>query len=252
MPRLVRLLGYTVVGVAIYGTHQKLTHLEEKYPGLPHSAGSQALRAARPNNHCAYVDIYAAQIPLRALQARLKEPSLKEPSKISLENAWARSIFSSRILRAEGLLIGLFTNHHSPYKGDAGFAPDENGARVLLNGGLQVQREPGADEDSNGLLVSMRLPDGPRVFFEKIARWGYPWRLMSCVRHEMSVSEPWEENGEKVVEVRFASAHEYEIVEDEGEQQKILPAWVLRLHRGFARYVLDSTVEEVREFERTR
>ncbi|CAG8241250.1 unnamed protein product [Penicillium salamii] len=251
MPRLVRLLGYTGIGVASYSAHQKLTHLEKKYPGLPHSAGSQALHTARPNNHCAYVDIYAAQIPLLALQAR--NESMKEASKVSLENAWARSIFSSRILRAEGLLIGLFTLNFSPcYTGDAGFGPDENGARVLLNGGLQVQREAGAEEDSNGLLVSMRLPDGPRVFFERIAQWGYPWRLMSCVRHEMSVSEPWEENGEKVVEVRFASAHDYEIVEDDGEQQKIIPAWVLRLHRGLARYVLDSTVEEVKQFERIR
>ncbi|CAG8133845.1 unnamed protein product [Penicillium olsonii] len=256
MPRIVRLLSYTAVaGVASYSIHRQLIHLEEKYPAFPPSAGSKALRTPSPTTHCPYVDIYAAQIPLSALHARV--PSNKQPTKTELENAWARSVFGSRILRAEGLLIGLCTKLSlSPsYTGDAdGFSPDESGKpRVLLNGGLRVQRVPGADEDSNGLLVSMRLPDGPRLFFEAIARWGYPWRLMTCVRHEMSVSEPYEMKGEKFVQVGFASAHDYEVVETEGalDQQKLLPAWVSRLHRGYARYVLDSTVEEViRELER--
>lgn len=262
MPRLLRLLGYTtiVTGIASYGIHRKLTELEEKYPELPRSTGSKALRTPQDpsTQHCAYANIYAAQIPLAALQARI--PSTKNPTTTELENAWARSVFGSRVLRAEGLLIGMFTNFSlSPCDtgdSDAGFSPYDNGAsRLLLNGGLQVQRLPGADEDSNGLLVSMRLPDGPRVFFETIAAWGYPWRLMTCVRHEMSVSVPFEMKGEKFVQVRFATAHDYEIFDAEGglEKQKLLPAWSMRLHRGFARYVLDSTVEEVKQgIERTR
>jgi hypothetical protein len=97
------------------------------------------------------------------------------------------------------------------------------------------------------------LPDAPRLFFEKIARWGYPWRLMSGVRHEMSVSEPFQRNAGMFVEVRFASAHDYEVVDAEGERekQKIIPAWVLRLHRGYARFILDSAVRELqREVEK--
>jgi len=258
--RSLRLLCYTTVvtGITSYGVHRGLSHLENKYPALPHSTGSRAL--STPQNpltqHCAYTDIYAAQIPLSALEARI--PSTKTLTKIELENAWARSVFGSKILRAEGSLIGLFTKFKwTPCDiGDSedGFSPDKSGApRVLLNGGLQVQRLPGADADSNGLLVSMELPHGPREFFEKIARWGYPWRLMTCVRHEMSVSEPFDIEGRKFVDVRFATAHDYEVVDAEGglDQQKIIPDWVSRLHRGYARYVLDSTVKEVkRDLER--
>ncbi|KAJ5335105.1 hypothetical protein N7452_007508 [Penicillium brevicompactum] len=254
MSRILRLVGYSTVatGIASYGIHRKLTELEEKYPELPPSTGSQALQTPQDpiTQHCSYTNIYAATIPLAALQARI--PSPKPPTTIELENAWARSVFGSRVLRAEGLLIGLFTNLSlSPCDtgaSEAGFSPYENGApRLLLNGGLQVQRLPCADGDSNGLLVSMRLPDGPRVFFETIAAWGYPWRLMTCVRHEMSVSRVFEVEGEKFVQVRFASAHDYEVFDVEGGlgQQKVLPGWSMRLHRGFARYVLDSTVEEV-------
>lgn len=120
--------------------------------------------------------------------------------------------------------------------------------RVLLNGVATIQRGIGADQDSNGLLISWKMPDEPRVFFEKMARWGYPWRLVSGGRHEMSVSEPFEVEGDgrkKFVEVRFSTVHDYEVVLEEGEMQKVMPAWVLRLHRGFARLVLDVAVKEV-------
>ncbi|KAF4771328.1 hypothetical protein HAV15_004415 [Penicillium sp. str.  len=240
MPRSsIRLLGYTtaVTGIAGYSIHRGLNHLEGKYPALPLAAGSRALR--KPQNpdtqRCAYTDIYAAQIPLQALEARVPNP--KTPTQTELEYAWARSVIGTKILRTEGNSKG-------------GFSPDKTtGApRVLLNGIFQVQRLPAADADSNGLLVSSKLPDEPREFFEKIARWGYPWRLMSSLRHEMSVSEPFQVNGEGMfVEVRFSTAHDYELVDAEGglEKQKIIPAWTLRLHRGYARFVLDSAVREL-------
>ncbi|KAJ5816321.1 hypothetical protein N7447_008554 [Penicillium robsamsonii] len=257
MPRRsIRLLGYTTAatGIASYGIHRGLCHLEEKYPELPPAAGSKALRKPQnPNTqHCAYANIYAAQIPLQNLDARV--PSLKTPTKTELEYAWARSVLGGKILRAEGFIVGLFTSFRFT-SGDTGnsaegFLPDKTtGApRPLLNGLLQVQRLPSVDADSNGLLVSSELPDGPREFFEKIARWGYPWRLMSSLRHEMSVSEPFQMNGQGMfVEVRFSSAHDYEVVDAEGEmgKQKTVPDWVLRLHRGFAMFVLDSVVREL-------
>ncbi|KAJ5210847.1 hypothetical protein N7491_010658 [Penicillium cf. griseofulvum] len=254
--RSLRLLGYTTVaaGIASYGIHRGLSHLEEKYPELPRAAGSKAL--GKPQNldtqRCAYTNIYAAQIPLRTLEARV--PSSKTPTKTELEYAWARSVLGSKILRAEGSLVGLLTSFRLA-PGDIGnsaegFLPDETtGApRLLLNGLMQVQRLPAADEDSNGLLVSAEMPDGPREFFEKIARWGYPWRLMSSLRHEMSVSEPFQMNGQGMfVEVRFTSAHDYEVVDAEGEmeKQKTIPDWTLRLHRGFARFILESAVREL-------
>ncbi|KOS47803.1 hypothetical protein ACN38_g1278 [Penicillium nordicum] len=257
MPRRsLRLLGYTtaVTGLAGYSIHRGLNHLEEKYPALPLAAGSRALH--KPQNpdtqRCAYTDIYAAQIPLQALEARV--PNQKTPTKTELEYSWARSVIGTKILRTEGSLIGLLANFRftpcDTGASEGGFSPDETtGApRVLLNGMFQVQRLPAADADSNGLLVSLKLPDDPREFFEKIARWGYPWRLMSSLRHEMSVSEPFQVNGRgRFVEVRFSTAHDYEIVDAEGEleKQKIIPAWTLRLHRGYARFVLDSAVREL-------
>lgn len=257
MPRRsIRLLGYTtaVTGIAGYSIHRGLNHLEEKYPALPLAAGSRALR--KPQNpdtqRCAYTDIYAAQIPLQALEARVPNP--KTPTQTELEYAWARSVIGNKLLRTEGSLFGLLANFRftpcDTGNSEGGFSPDKTtGApRILLNGIFQVQRLPAADADSNGLLVSSKLPDEPREFFEKIARWGYPWRLMSSLRHEMSVSEPFQVNGQGMfVEVRFSTAHDYELVDAEGgfEKQKIIPAWTLRLHRGYARFVLDSAVREL-------
>ncbi|KAJ5592389.1 hypothetical protein N7537_009293 [Penicillium hordei] len=257
MPRRsLRLLGYTTAatGIAGYSIHRGLSHLEEKYPALPLVAGSRALRKplSPDTQRCAYTDIYAAQIPLQALEARVPNPKIS--TRAELEYAWARSVLGTKILRTEGSLLGLLTNFRfkpcDTGNSEGGFSPDKTtGApRVLLNGMFQVQRLPAADADSNGLLVSLKLPDEPREFFENIARWGYPWRLMSSLRHEMSVSEPFQVNGQGMfVEVRFSTAHDYELVDSEGEleKQKIIPAWTLRLHRGYARFVLDSAVREL-------
>ena len=74
---------------------------------------------------------------------------------------------------------------------------------------------------------------------------------MSGGRHEISVSRPdteGDEIREPFVEVRFASAHDYETVSEEGglEKQKKIPEWTGRLHRGYARWVLDSAVQELK------
>lgn len=123
-----------------------------------------------------------------------------------------------------------------------------------MNGIFSVERPPSSRSwlsmsGPSALLVSWKVPDNARVFFEKIAGYGYPYRLMSGGRHELSVSKPFKEEGRQVVEVRFASAHDYEVVSEEGEleKQKITPAWVGRLHRGFARLILDSAVRELQD-----
>lgn len=123
-----------------------------------------------------------------------------------------------------------------------------------MNGAFSVERSPSSGSwlslsGPSALLVSWKVPDNAREFFEKIAGYGYPWRLMSGGRHEITVSKPFKEEGRQVVEVRFASAHDYEIVSEEGdlEKQKIIPAWVGRLHRGYARLVLDTAVWELQD-----
>jgi hypothetical protein len=61
----------------------------------------------------------------------------------------------------------------------------------------------------------------------------------------MSVSEPSEVPGQGAfVEVRFAGTHDYQIVPGEKEQ-KFVPGWTLRLHRGYARFILGRAVKDV-------
>lgn len=238
------------IGATSYGIHRGLSHLEEKYPNLPASENaSKALLAPRNPiiQRCAYSDIFAARIPLQALEAQI--PSFEKQDQIALEEAWARAVLGSRILRLEGSFVGLINKRKfSPGDtGEHGFGPRENGEpQELLNGVLYTQRTPEADADSQGLLIAWYMADEPRIFFEKCAHWGYPWRLMSGGRHEMSVSAPYDVPGQgRVVDVRFAGAHDYEIFEEEGVKQKVIPGWVMRLHAGYARLILDLAVREV-------
>ncbi|RAH65147.1 uncharacterized protein BO66DRAFT_405753 [Aspergillus aculeatinus CBS 121060] len=245
---------------------------------------------------CAEIDIYQARVPVRALlraEAALtgtdtttteNNPENTTPPRISqatLQKAWAHLFLTSPILQTEAKLIGLLTTGRF-HPGDvglsaAGFAavppdtvpdtvidtdtahdltdPQSQGwqKRKLINGGFTVERDP---ESPGGLLASWRVPDAARGFFERLARWGYPCRLMSGGRHEWGVSEVYfcrsEDGGEGegkagewVVDVRFGSAHDYEIVEAEGAAQKVVPRWVGRLHRGFARALVEDAVRRL-------
>ena len=242
-----------------YGTHIWLHSLEARYPPIaPDRSSTELLRtpANSTTQHVPHIDIYAARIRLRDLQARTNNTTEKL-TKQDLNTAWAQSLLSCSVLRLEAKVIGLFRKGRFD-PGDlgttpAGFSPDpETGApRELLNGAMTVIRPPVGDEP---LLVKWGIPDEPRRFFEMIARWGYPWRLMTGGRHEMSVEGPFDGEGDEeglgpFVEVRFASAHTYEIVPEEGGilHQKTIPNWVGRLHRGYARFVLDTAVTELME-----
>ncbi|KAJ5624374.1 hypothetical protein N7510_000683 [Penicillium lagena] len=255
-----RLFTYIVLptAAASYGIHRGLSHLEATYPELPvDKTTSVALRT--PSNpekqRCAYIDVYSARIPLAALQARTRGNETSK--KIALEDAWARSVLGSKPLRSEASVVGLMRHgRYSPGDigdSESGFSAEGNGStptpRALLNGVVTVQRAPEPrNADSNGLLIAWFMPPEPREFFESIARWGYPWRLMSGGRHELSVSEPFDvpEQRDTMVEVRFSTAHDYEVVLEEGEYQKVIPQWVMRLHRGWARLILDMAAREVR------
>ena len=257
-----RLFTLVLPPVAIgYGIHHKLNNLESKYPAIPpDSSTSLALRT--PHNpktqHCGDIDVYSARVPLRALlHAKERRGTGKATTP---QDEWARILLNSPTLRTEASLVGLLTiGRYTP--GDTGNAagglsPEtEPGVpRKLLNGVFTVQRPPSSEQtfsNENSLLVSWEIPPPPRESFERIARWGYPWRLMSGGRHEMSISRPEpedDESPEPFVEVHFASAHDYETVSEEGvlERQKKIPGWTGRLHRGYARWVLDSAVQELR------
>ena len=222
----------TPLGAAAYGIHRSLSYLEDNYPNLPASRyASVALQSPRhpDTQRCAYTDIFAARIPLAALQERAC--SQTQDNRLALEEAWARAVLNSRILRSEGALLGLWTRGKLDPgdTGENGFYQDcEEKPQRLLNGVAYTQRIPGANADSRGLLIAWEMAEPPRAFFENLARWGYPWRLMSGGRHEMSVSDMYEVPGQgQFVDVRFSGAHDYEMVAIEREKQKVIPAWVM-------------------------
>ncbi|OJJ99960.1 hypothetical protein ASPACDRAFT_43598 [Aspergillus aculeatus ATCC 16872] len=297
MPRLRLLYLLTPPALLTYTIHRTLTRLETKYPPVPADQGStRALTTpANPSTQrCAEIDIYQARVPVRALlraeaaltgttnPKTITENNTDNPatppevSQATLQKAWAHLFLTSPILQTEAKLIGLLTTGRF-HPGDVGlsaggFAPlpsdtvtdndlknPENQPqhkRQLINGGFTVERAP---EIPGGLLASWRIPAEARAFFERLAQWGYPCRLMSGGRHEWGVSEVYfcksEEGegkagagaGEWVVDVRFGSAHDYEIVEAEGNAQKVVPRWVGRLHRGFARLLVEDAVRRLRD-----
>ncbi|KAL5361269.1 hypothetical protein BJX96DRAFT_151653 [Aspergillus floccosus] len=256
-----RLVALLVPPVVVgYGAHYVLRSLEHQYPNVSiDNSTSIALRTpSHPSSqHCPRIDLFTARIPLTALQARL--PPTKQtneeitPSTQDLTTAWAQTLFNTKPLRAEAKACGLLTGAGFN-TGDLGntpeaFAPDPvtKTPRVLAHGVFVVERPP-AEDDHYGLLVRWDMADGVRRFFERIALWGYPWRMMSGGRHELMVSAPFEVEGEgPFVEVGFACAHDYEVVASEGENQKMIPEWTQRLHCGYARLLLHAAVRELKQ-----
>ncbi|KAL4884787.1 hypothetical protein BJY04DRAFT_170470 [Aspergillus karnatakaensis] len=271
------LLALTPPLVAAYGIHYGLSTLEARYPALPANDSTCSFELRTPTSpgtqHSPHIDIYSARIPVRYLL----RPEQSEPdavaltpdfkTTVNLPRAWAKAVLGSRIFRLEGSMFGLFANRvfepgdigntpgefgpiHTELRGKEGRSETKEEKRKLLHGALTVERPPSNDNPC-GLLISWKMPDEPRLFFEKIARWGYLWRLMSGGRHELSVSESFNVPGREAegpfVEVRFASAHDYEIVPDEGDisRQKTIPAFPARLHRGYAMFILDQAVKEL-------
>lgn len=245
--------------LTLYGIDKCVTHLEAKYPPRPDESTTVAFRTPQSTTQfCRDVDIYSARIPLKYLQNRFLPTDTPQPSRGDLQEAWARTVIGSTLLRTEASLVGLLIKgkFHPGDLGDTvdGFSPNRKTGRPrkLMNGILTVDRPP-SDGDAGqdyGLLVSWQIAPQTRLFFEKIARWGYPWRFMSGGRHEISVSEPFKsgDGDELLVDVVFSTAHDYEIVPEEGGlmNQKAIPAWSGRLHRLFAMLILDMAVRELK------
>ncbi|KDQ49729.1 hypothetical protein JAAARDRAFT_63507 [Jaapia argillacea MUCL 33604] len=101
------------------------------------------------------------------------------------------------------------------------------------------------------LTMSWHNPPSLIRFFEKIASWGYPFRLMSGGRHTLEVMMDdrsgggGEGEGEWVLS--FGCAHDYERVNpvDGKEDGKVVPEWVGWTHKTWARWLLDGAVKEL-------
>ncbi|KAL1988655.1 hypothetical protein VTN96DRAFT_8355 [Rasamsonia emersonii] len=268
-----------VGSVGYYGVQRWLSSLEARYPPLsPADVTTTTTTVLRtPCNpdtqRCAYIDVYTARVPLRILQQlqqRQAQRRRKDDNndKDNLHVTWAKAFLGSRVMRAEAPFVGLASTSDDIDRSIKFLAVDEDvyqhGSLAFIkdqntrtsSGTVDKKDIPDEAKPAEGVLFCWHMPDEPRRFFETIARWGYPWRLMSGGRHELSVSAPFipdeddrhqDRNNEPVVEVRFATAHDYEVVPEEGplEKQKIIPVWTLRLHRAYARFLLDMAVKEL-------
>lgn len=240
-----------------YYVYTTINRLEATYPPLaPSAASTPALRTpSYPVTHrTPHIDVYSAKIPAKALQLQHGP----DGRKLSLEEAWAKAFLQSPILRLYGRVLGGFSSSSAP--GDAG----EHGFRArqkLLNGAFEVVRPPAEPSSSSRFLrplggqssssssptpLLVRWSFSPQVVgaIHYAAEWGYPWRFMSGGRHEWSVGQV---DSHGMVEVRFGSAHDYEWVSDEGNEQKTIPEWTARLHRAYARWLLDERVAALRK-----
>ena len=219
-----------------------LSKLETQYPNLPaEKRTSRALQSPGDpsRQRCAYIDTYATKIPVRLLErkALLSSKQNNDSSLLTredLQRAWVEAVMGSRVMRARERFFSTPSND-----------PDSIPGLTIVRGFGK-----GEEEFTNyGYLLSWEMPRPACEFFESAAHYGYPWRLMSGGRHEIGVASTDDnsDDDDDDVEVRFVSAHDYEIVPDEGHDQKVIPKWVGRLHSAYARVILDQAVHELHQ-----
>jgi hypothetical protein len=219
-PRTV-VIGAVLLLPPSYAARAKLLALEAAYPPLPVSTCSPELVQPREaaRQRCSYADIYGARVPLAGL-----------PDAASLEDGAARAFMSTRALR-------IRDGTQSGYDGTRTLVVGEK----LVGGALHVDRAPAPGAP---LLVSWTMPPHLPTFFEALARWGYPWRLMDGGRHEVGLRDVDAGSGEATLV--FGTAHDYAVVPGEKDAGKIIPGWVGRLHRAYAMFLLDEAAKDIR------
>ncbi|KDQ55187.1 hypothetical protein JAAARDRAFT_103613, partial [Jaapia argillacea MUCL 33604] len=239
-------------GYYIYTESQRLT---STYPALPpHLTTTRTFHfLAVPSEkksqyvHAGYADVFIARVPRSVLpiSSRSAKGGEKGGDGESLNEKWAKVFLGSSRMKFEGRLFGLLTKFttHPGDTGSLGFAP----AQPLLHSFLTVEDPPSAVQPST---MSWHNPPSLIRFFEKIASWGYPFRLMSGGRHTLEVMMDdkgggGEEGGEWVLS--FGCAHDYERVNpvDGKEDGKVVPEWVGWAHKTWARWLLDGAVKEL-------
>ena len=226
-----------VIALPALYIRSRVLSLERAYPPLPSetTSTSELRTPTAPGTRTAYVDAYGARVPL----STLRRSADRKDAQIPLEELWPKAFLRSETMKLESKIVG------KGKRGDLGEQGFYSG-QSLLNGALQVQRTPARD---TALLVSWSMPSDVVQFFERLASWGYPWRMMEGGRHEWSIGPVGRLPGESedMVEVRFSAAHDYKIVEGEAGEGKIIPQWVLRGHRVYARLLLDEAVQGLRD-----
>ena len=226
-----------IASIPILYVRSRVLSLEHAYPPLPSetTTTSELRTPTAPGTRTAYTDVYGTRVPLSALRGSSASDSKYREA--PLEEVWAKAFLQSRLMKLEASIVGYGTPGDL---GEQGFKPEQK----LVAGMMNVLHVPTRGQP---LLIRWDVPLHIIGFFERLAGWGYPWRMMEGGRHEWSVGQVGRLPGEKedMVEVRFAAAHDYRIVEGETGEGKIIPAWVVRAHRAYARLLLDVAVKEI-------
>lgn len=231
---------------AIYA-YGNILRLERDYPRLePSISSSRALRTAPDPTrfHTPHIDVYGAKIPAKLLS---EQGSLD--GAVSSQEAWARFFLQSPILKFEGRMVGGFTRGPGDL-GEKGFHIGQkllNGMGEVIVASARPATVPlnASTHQEAPILLQWEFPPPGVDLYRKAAKdWGFPYRVMSYGRHEFGLGEVDEEG---MVEVRFATAHDYEWLPEEGDAQKLQPKWVGRLHRAFAMWLLDERVRALKK-----
>ncbi|KAL1743436.1 hypothetical protein HDZ31DRAFT_83421 [Schizophyllum fasciatum] len=236
LPRAARALLYTALaapaGLGLYAYKETL-RLERAYPATPPPPSSplSTPSASGTDWYAPHRPVYSPQGEATAFFARVPSALLpREPR--AAARAWADACLRSRLMRWEGDVVSRAAG-----KGDsAGPAPRWEAGEQVVGGALTVVHPP---DERGHALYKWRMAPEPVAFFERIARWGYPWRLMEGGRHETSVQRT--EDPETVL-VGFSAGHDYHV---NGGDGKVIPQWVERAHRAYGRLVLEEGVKEL-------
>ncbi|GAA5822379.1 hypothetical protein JCM11251_006321 [Rhodosporidiobolus azoricus] len=272
--------------------------LSSRYPPLPPvSASSPLLHPANPaETRLEDVAVFAARVPLRSIlppQADGSQPGVVDLVELTAELVHA--FLRTPLIRLETALLSGYnpfsssspSSSPSPHQppSSAQFPPVGRGDR-LVGGALEVVHPPVCVEEDGRRLGrttikwSINPPDAVR-FFERMAAWGYPCRLMDGGRHvfEVEVFPPWTDSpsssssdstptsssaaaailaargggdaeADSMLELRFGCAHDYTLFsprEGEKDDGGKIPAWSSWLHFMYARMLLDGAVERMKK-----
>ncbi|KAK9470662.1 uncharacterized protein V1510DRAFT_422415 [Dipodascopsis tothii] len=190
--------------------------------------------AADGRRYIAYCDTFTARVPGALVPPAGTQISSATPDSAPAVRAALADVlvrfFAAPVLQLQNTLYG-----HT----GAMFVPPPDADDVLAPG-TAVGRMFRVDSTTdNSVLVRWDMPEATVGFFDSLAGYGYPWRLMTGGYHEIYAERVPGTTG--TVRLWFASAHEYAAHRD----GKTIPQWVLGLHRIYARIILRSAIASI-------
>lgn len=186
-------------------TRLRLVDLEARYPALP-APTTPTFIIAPKDHHPASARLFSFR-----------------PQTTLNPQTCAHHYLNSRLPRLAAFLTSPVSSLLLQEPEFPGFYPGQR----LLGGVYRV-----VYTDRYAVVLEWVMPAHVVRFIEVVAGWGFGCRLMSGGRHE------WVVDGD---EVRWGSVDFYHDLGD----GKVIPAWAERLQRGYARYLVDSAVQEM-------